>query len=97
VLNKGGTLVSGCKSGTRNNSEQPCSGPICSARLAGPVILKSVSCPCFVYGSRLVQNRCICTFFKDGGEMNFTFKTAFFNEIFLALTPTTCILPLMTK
>jgi len=30
--------VSGCKSGTRNNSEQPCSGPIHSARLAGPVI-----------------------------------------------------------
>jgi len=33
-----GKLVSGCKSGTSNNSEQPCSGPICSVRLAGPVI-----------------------------------------------------------
>ena len=32
-------LVSGCKSGTSNNGEQPCSGLICSARLAGPVIL----------------------------------------------------------
>jgi len=31
--------VSNCKSGTSNNSEQPCSGLICSARLAGPVIV----------------------------------------------------------
>jgi len=42
---------------------------------------------------QLYQNSCI-TFFKDGGEMNFTtITTAFFNEIFLALTLTTCILP----
>jgi len=40
-----------------------------------------------------VQNSCMCTSFNDGGEMNFTIKTAFFDEIFLALTPTTRILP----
>ena len=61
--------------------------------LIAVMMLKSAPCPCFVFGSRLVQNICICTFFKDGGEMNFTIKTAFVDEIFLAWIPTTRILP----
>jgi len=32
-----------------------------------------------------VQNSCICTFSKDGGEINFTINTAFFDETFLTL------------
>ena len=61
----------------------------------GVMMLKSAPCPCLVNGSRLVQNSCMCTFFKDGGEMtrNFTIKTAFVDEIFLAWIPTTRILP----
>jgi len=65
--------------------------------LRAVMMLKSATYPFFFFGSRLVQNSCICTFLKDGGEMNFTIKTIFFNEIFLALTPTTCILPSGTK
>jgi len=45
---------------------------------------KSASCTCLVFGSRQVQNNCMCTSFNDGCEMNFTIKTAFFDEIFLA-------------
>jgi len=60
------------------------------------MVLKSAPCRCLVFGSRLVQNSCICTFFEDGGKMNFTIKTAFFSENFLALTPTTRILPSWT-
>ena len=30
--------------------------------------------------SRLVQNSCICTFRKDGGEMNLTINTAFCDD-----------------
>ena len=41
------------------------------------MILKSVSCSGLVFGSRLVQNNCICTLFKDGGERSFTIKTLF--------------------
>ena len=52
------------------------------------MMLKSAPYTCLVFGSRLVQKICICTFFKDGGEMNFTIKTAFVNELFLALIPT---------
>jgi len=52
------------------------------------MMLKSAPWPWLVFGSRLVQNICICTFFKDGGEMHFTIKTAFVDEIFLALIPT---------
>jgi len=39
----------------------------------------------------------MCTSSNDVGEMIFTIKTAFFDEIFLALTPTTRILPSGTK
>jgi len=41
---------------------------------------KSASCTCLVFGSRQVQNKS----FNDGCEMNFTIKTAFSDEIFLA-------------
>ena len=61
------------------------------------MVLKSAPCPRLVFGSRLVQNVCICTFFKDGGEMNFTINTAFADGIFMALIPTTRILPSGTK
>jgi len=61
------------------------------------MMLKSAPCPRLVFGSRLVQNVCICTFFKDGGEMNFTINTAFADGIFMALIPTTRILPSGTK
>jgi len=57
------------------------------------MMLKSAPCPCLVLVSRLVQNICICTFFKDGGEMNFTIMTAFVDQILLALIPTMHILP----
>jgi len=53
------------------------------------MMLKSAPRIYLVFGSRLVQNTCIW----DGGEMNFAIKTAFFDEIFLALTPTTRIFP----
>ena len=60
-------------------------------------MLMSATCPVLVFGSKpkgpkLVQNSCMCTSFDDGGEINFTIKTAFFFEIFLALTPATHIL-----
>jgi len=66
--------------------------------LRAVMMLKWVPCPCLVFGSRLVQNSCICTFkfLKNGGEMNFSIKTAFVDEIFLALIPMTCILPSRT-
>ena len=60
-------------------------------------MLKSAPCPFLVFGSRLVQNSYICTFRKDGGEMNFTINTAFRDDIFWALTATTRILPSGTK
>jgi len=56
-------------------------------------MLKSAPCIYLFFGSRLVQNTCIRIFFKDGGEMNFAIKTAFFDEICLALTSTTRIFP----
>jgi len=52
--------------------------------LIAVMMLKSVPCHCLVFGSRLVQNICICTFFKDDGEINITIKKAFVDEIFLA-------------
>ena len=69
----------------------------------GVVVLRAVrwlmsgTCPVVVFGSnpkgpKLVQNSCMCTSFDDGGEMNFTIKTAFFFEIFLTLTPATRML-----
>jgi len=61
--------------------------------LKAVIMLESAPCHCLVFGSRLVQNIFICTFFKDGGEMNFTIKTAFVDEIFLALILTMHILP----
>jgi len=61
--------------------------------LGAVMMLKSAPCPCLVLVSRLLQKICICTFFKDGCEKNFTIKTAFVDKIFLALIPTTRILP----
>jgi len=61
--------------------------------LRAVMMLKSAPWPWLVFGSRLVQNICICTFFKDDGEINFTIKTAFVDEILLALIPTTRMLP----
>ena len=58
------------------------------------MMLKSAPRPCLVFGSRLVQKIYICTFFKDDGD--FTIKTAFVDEIFLALIPKTRILPFGT-
>jgi len=54
-------------------------------------MLTSAPCPflAFVSESKPVYNNCIFTPFNDGGEINSTIKTAFFLEIFLALTPTT--------
>jgi len=49
--------------------------------LRAVIMVKLASCPYLVFGSSLVQNSCICTFFKDGGEMNFTIKTASVDEI----------------
>ena len=60
--------------------------------LRAAMMLKSAPCSGLVFGSRLVQNNCICTLFKDGGERSFTIKTVFVDEIFLALTPTMRIL-----
>jgi len=50
------------------------------------MMLKLAPCPCLVFSSRLAQNSCIYKFFMDGNEINFTIKTAFFDDIFLALT-----------
>jgi len=46
--------------------------------LRAAMMLKSAPYPCLVLGARLVQKSCICTVFKDGGEI----KTAFFDKIF---------------
>jgi len=61
--------------------------------LRAVMMLKLASWPGLVFGLRLVQYICICTFFKDVCEMNFTIKTAFVDEIFLAFIPTTRMLP----
>jgi len=63
--------------------------------LKAVMMLKLAPCPCLVLGSGLVQNSCVCTFFKDDGEINCTIKTAF-DENLLALTPTTRNFPSST-